>query len=476
VARAGSTLGRVAGVVFAQLDEALAAAAPGDLGVYVRLGAAARGLGPGRGEKLAAALLELAKARYRSAPGVRSLDLATGAEVPEPETVGAARGVDLALFLDVDVAEGFLVLAGDLVVTDDTPWAGAAAGAAPHVSPVAAKIFARERLDAELRFLLGAVPTKRGGKLRVDVYPQEGRDVLALAVGDLDGDGHSELVVLERERIRVLRWLLPGDAPAKAADPDAPLAFGAVAAASFAALPHGGERSRDAVGTLLLAELDGAARPPAILARTSDLAGTQAFRFAGGALVAGERWAGWPIAVYPDGGRTIWLGAELGTGSAVFGPGLPVEAVAADGTRTRLDSVDAGAAFVARVRRDVHGADGARPVVATVDEMGRLAVADGDAVARWAGPVGFALDVGDLDDDGKPEVAVAGGATPGDPDELLLLDVNRGAIKERWRSGAVDGEVRAVTIGDVDHDGRIDVVAALRTPDGGFGLLVVSRD
>lgn len=111
----------------------------------------------------------------------------------------------------------------------------------------------------------------------------------------------------------------------------------------------------------------------------------------------------------------------------------------------------------------VADADGDQiPEILFADEYGgKIHCHDGDTLAhRWAfdktdrGTGHIAL--GDVDDDGGLELIWGGSNNSPDPMFLNVADVATGANK--WTSDHIDGPMSAVDVGDVDDDGRDEIV------------------
>ncbi|MEB2325036.1 MAG: hypothetical protein OZ921_21150, partial [Sorangiineae bacterium] len=120
------------------------------------------------------------------------------------EAASLARGRSLAsaagslVFLQVTLARGELRVVADLFPVPRGFWERVRD---PEPSP-RAHAFASERLDAELRALLPPVPLVAS---RVDRASSPEKSPLALACGDLDGDGALELVITGRVAVHVGR-------------------------------------------------------------------------------------------------------------------------------------------------------------------------------------------------------------------------------------------------------------------------------
>ncbi|HET6329352.1 MAG TPA: VCBS repeat-containing protein [Holophagaceae bacterium] len=74
----------------------------------------------------------------------------------------------------------------------------------------------------------------------------------------------------------------------------------------------------------------------------------------------------------------------------------------------------------------------------------------------------YALDlaIGDLNGDGKPDIAVANSGVPGDPGSLsVLLNTGSGAFSAATRYRGIQGPT-SVAIADIDGDGKNDLISA----------------
>jgi hypothetical protein len=113
-------------------------------------------------------------------------------------TRAAAASFRSFVFVDVEIAAGELRLQADLYPVPHNVWDRARN---PSPSPVQ-HAFASARLDAELRSYLAPVPLVA---LRVEKAALDESDVLALGCEDVDGDGALEVVTVSRRNLSIGR-------------------------------------------------------------------------------------------------------------------------------------------------------------------------------------------------------------------------------------------------------------------------------
>jgi hypothetical protein len=254
-----------------------------------------------------------------------------------------------------------------------------------------------------------------------------GATLVALAAADLDGDGKAELYALTARDVVAIK--VRNHALDEA---------GRVVYTGELASPA----SRDVVGTAIV---DG----DAIAATASGWARGMRVRWRGNQLVGELVEAGFLLC---PGER-----AQLAPGRNYFG-----------GT----GGAGAGAIFTARCRDDMVDAVGhplhARAALSTA---GRLDIAvercDAGAPCVPTGAkhelanVGVAFEIADVDRDGTPEVIHAGAGAPGDADAVKVVELGGDPKKPVFRK-SWSGGVAAIAVADIDGDGVLDVICAVR--------------
>jgi len=145
-----------------------------------------------RGAQLAGAIAALVAGRRGSGSHAR----------PEPlglvDARAAARGESALVHLKIEVAGGKLRVSADVYPVPRNVWArirNAEPGPVAHA-------FAEASLDAEVRSYLAPVPLVTG---RIERGRNFESDVVALACGDVDQDGAPEIVVVSRRRVSTVR-------------------------------------------------------------------------------------------------------------------------------------------------------------------------------------------------------------------------------------------------------------------------------
>jgi hypothetical protein len=399
------------------------------------------------------------------------------------------RGWTRVLRVVVSLEHGRVLLRGELLVTDGFLWPPAPG---PAVATTAT-FHAAARIDAELRALLGLPPPALPQALDTrplpvlpSGVPAVSGHVLDLAVADLDADGDDEVLVLTRAALHVLRAADGALTPAAPPVDLAALAGGAAAT------------SREPVGALALwTAID--RRGPAVLAATSDLAATAVLAWRDGELrplspspaaparapCAGEG-APPPVPVlllcgFPVGegaaGEVLLQRAERGR--ATFAPQL--ERWRPDALAPGAPATVRGAGLGMRRRWVKSPAEGAWHVIdARLSAAGVLRLARSDDPTQPArdwqrvSGVGFAFALLDWDEDGVPELAAASDAPPGDRDALRLWTLpTLGPPRELLRQET--DPLQAVAAGDLDHDGRTELLLATRRPGAAFSHLWLVR-
>jgi hypothetical protein len=110
----------------------------------------------------------------------------------------AARNAPALVHLSIALAEGKLRVTADVYPVPRSIWALARD---PEPGPVA-HAFAEASIDAEVRTFLAPIPLVAANVSRARNFES---DVVALACGDLDGDGATEIVSVSRRRVTTLR-------------------------------------------------------------------------------------------------------------------------------------------------------------------------------------------------------------------------------------------------------------------------------
>jgi VCBS repeat protein len=285
-----------------------------------------------------------------------------------------------------------------------------------------------------------------------------GAPLLALAAGDIDGDGRAEILALTERELVALR-------------PSGPRSLAEIARVALPA-ETAAIQPRDPVGALSLTDASGDGILD-VLARTSRTRAGAAYGGLRDALVALAPLSGFPVCpgLAPElvEGRNYFDGASVAAASAAaLGGPLPSRFFAA---RCRDDLVDPEGRRM-RARTVVDTAGVAQVVL-------QVACRDGDGgpacpKAGWRsageaaiGGAGTAFELADVDADGRPELIVAADGAPGDPDAVAVYTIAPGATsaagrnKRIFRKGFAGG-VAGIAAGDVDGDGDLDAVAAVR--------------
>lgn len=248
-----------------------------------------------------------------------------------------------------------------------------------------------------------------------------GAPIVALAAGDLDGDHRAELyAVTSRE---VIALALVGNRVKE-------LGRVAFPAELATATPRDVVGSAIVDGGAVLASVSSRARGMRVSWRGRTLVGDPGEP--GFALCAGER-------------------AELAPGRDYFGSGTAAYYT----RRCRADLVDRDG-HPLRVRAVVTIAD---KLEVTIDTCAADGTCKRSGRHDHAG-AGVAIELADLDRDGRPEVIFAAAGAPGEPDEVTVVtlgDDDKKPFKKTWKSG-----VAAIVAADVDGDGAEEVIVAVR--------------
>jgi len=389
-----------------------------------------------------------------NARGFRSVTRAkAGLDAEGRRRIARKSGAELLLDLEAVVDQGYLHLRGGLEPTDHLIWRDI-------ISPqqgTLSHLHARVRVDAEVRAYLGRV---RSGPLRLSprIYDFAGRQVLALAAADVDGDGRVELLALQPRTVTVLKLKQGARGWAKAlmASLRSPLA---------------GMSPRRVMGALVAQDLDGDGRAE-VLARSSELEKGARLTFDGNQLIPqGDFW-GYPLFTEGDGagvakgvtcravaGKDLLDGATLSSGAGASGrPPLPT-------------------AFYGMVRVQVPRQQGGPlSYYGVAEQSGRLRIFEG-ALTRQVAELptaGVAFDLADLDDDGSLELITSDANGPDKEDRVTIYRLSgHHGPQITWRGARLGGRVTALTHGDLDGDGKLEVVAALLTPQAKTRLVVL---
>ena len=362
-------------------------------------------------------LAQLIAAKLGSAARAHAAPLALA--VAE-RVAGSARGL---IYLGVSLHRDRLEVSADVYVGAGHFWQRLRSPGLRSKSHA----FASSPLDLELRALFPAIPLV---VTRVDKATLAERDVVGLACGDVRGDGSSEIATVGRRKVQVGR-LEHGRFAARAS----------LNWAEFSAVAPSPLREPIAAGSLV--------QPGRLWVGSSDRADALELS---GELHVDHKWHG--LMPWPGGGCTRRMGLGY-DGKSQACPGAtstpsvdfrtPVDAFA-----TRSLSNQSGQAHTLRVARAV-GSDSARVLDSLHPEV---LVPD----------VGAQLAIGDLDEDGQPEIVTSSPRLDRKSDQLVVRTLtDSGQLRERLRL-AVPSGIDALAI--CPGDGRVMAPLALVTGDG----------
>jgi hypothetical protein len=417
--------------------------------------------GPGATPRLVQAVRSLVIGKL-ALKGLRSVgELTAGQDARGRRKLASAKGYELLLDLELLIVEGHLHSRGELVAVDRSLWRDLHQpdrGALSH-------LHASVRVDAEVRAYLGSIAAS-SVRFSPRNVPLGKGEALALGAADVDGDGRTELLVLFPRMIQVLRQRggSGGFTPV----------FSIKLAASLAAV-----RARRPLGALVAADLDGDGKVE-VVARSGELERAVELVYDGKTLTSRKEIEGYPLATLPAAkGRGLVVGRVQ--------PGLDLFsslALAAGGAVPEWLRSPPSSFYALRVATVADKA-GRRQYLGVVDGTGQLSL----SLVEPAAPVaagerqqpllsaraGVAFDLVDLDDDGALEVVTSGTDGPDVEDQLAVYRLTRSnTLRLLWRSAGLGGQVVAVTHGDFDGNGKLEVVAAIRQRSGNVTLMVLN--
>jgi len=371
-----------------------------------------------KGDELALRVAALVAGRLGNAarPGGQTAQLATARAM-------SAKAGGL-VYVQIEVARGDLRATADLYPVMRNAWDRIRN---PLPSPTA-HAFASARVDAEVRAFL--VPLLLEQATLHKAVHDEG-DVLAVACGDVDDDGGMEIALVSRARVSMGRvrsgkFVADKSAPWSELAPRAPVPM------------------REPLATAAFARVTDKGR---LFVGTTDR---------GGVALAGDFVAHALLGAYP-----VSLGEELGClavnpAAAAFEGGV-ADCFAGKDAPLRLESP--AQRYDAFATANVVAADGtARAIVAAREPGGKLRLRLGEKTHLVEG-AGAQVAVGDLDEDGVPEVALTVDAPT--EDAIAVLSWNgAGDPKQRLRFSAPGG-VRALAVCPPEERGAPALVAVV---------------
>lgn len=303
----------------------------------------------------------------------------------------------------------------------------------PMPSP-ASHGFATAKIDAEVRTYLTPLLLEQAS---VERARHDEGDVLAAACGDVDGDGGNELVLVSPARVALGRIRGGRFVPERTAGWDG---LGPASAVPM----------RDPLGAAAVA-------PGAIAVGSTDR---------GGVRLHADLSMDAPLLGLPvwGGDGVVCLMPEASAGAF---DGAPVECSLRREPRPAM-AVPAPRfdAFSAMVVADATGV--AHTIVVVREPSGRLRLKSGDALGVPDGAFGAQLAVGDLDQDGVPDVATSmdlpvAGAAAGKPDDAIdIATWTPGEPELRGRVHlAAPGGVRALAMCPPEEHGEPTLIAVV---------------
>ena len=360
-----------------------------------------------KGEALADKVLSLVAGRLRAVPAGRvSLEeLRKRADKDAPGFI----------YLTPKIAGGRLHLTADAYPIARSVWARARALSVQPIKHAAAQT----PIDADVRTYLTPLSFQR--KPNVAKYKGADKDMLALACGDLDGDGANDLITMNRSRVMTVA--LVGDqverliearwaslAPVAPAPMRQPLGFATIV---------DGRRYAD----VSITDRAGSVRLGPELKLVTRLEGTAVPH----GLATACTWI-----------SNLLLGDKMLKCSA----GEPDPAIGDVKYATdALASSRVGQTFVALRRK------------------GTLVVRSEESSDRIIGRVGAQLALGDIDQDGEPEVVTSVDTLARKFDALTVSTIRKGKLDRRFRM-AVRSGVEAVALCPPDGQGLAPIVIA----------------
>ncbi|MCA9519876.1 MAG: VCBS repeat-containing protein [Myxococcales bacterium] len=369
---------------------------------------------------------------------------ALGKTLAEELEAASRRGLDRLLRFEIAVKNNYMIISGHLFATNRNLWLF---GHEPKVD-LQGYFFISVRIDAEIKYLLGRSkqpPTPSKWALeRLDLLP--GSRLLAVGIGDIDGDREQELLLLTRDAIHIFEWRR----------------------GAFVELRpriHLDKRAlrdivpRNPVGSLVVTDLDGDGRAE-ILSGTNYHTAGFAHRWTPTEAVELKtveklplRLPGIPLAKGPG----DWL--ILGLPHHTF-PQF-TSATFFDWKLGKQRSYPLRGAFLSFARQPIKTPRHQILVSAVLRPDYQLTLhRGGPSRAVWhklGNKAGIALAITDLDDDGVPELVQTDASYPTQHDRVTIWQLGRRKLTKRFESPRLAAIV-GLACGDIDNDGQLEVV------------------
>lgn len=341
-----------------------------------------------------------------------------------------AHGSSGLVYVTATVSAGKLRLAVDVFPVPKTVWARIRD---PEPGPVA-HAFAEATLDAEVRSYLAPIPLTAANVVRGQNFESE---VLALACGDLDGDGALEILSVSRKRVTTLRLREGKVVPLRSR--------------SWSDLsPPSSSPLREPIGVAGLSERNAADGSVLRFAEVGSTDRAKALRLDGDLSVV-TTLVSLPLVL----GETS--GCARVAAPLLVAPLLPC--FAGDPTPSFALSGSFDALATATL---ISPKGDSSLVVASRDERGVTTVRDDAGHQVVVEGAGAQLAVGDLDQDGEPEILSALDVANADGDAVVVRSWTRSKpsrLKELFRLPAAAG-VYALGVCPPDDSGRAPFVVA----------------